>query len=354
MDFSAPGARILIVDDTKIQLKLAMNLLAPLGMQMDTAESGKEALALLQQRKYHLVFMDHMMPDMDGIETARRIRERKAGEVGIDNHEIPIIALTADTIEDAKHLFLEAGMNDFVAKPMQRELLYEVIQRWLPQELLVPQGVAKKSSEIPKEKEAGTMQEGTGLCGIDVAEGIRNAGSAQMLLQLFGDFYTLIDTKAAKIEKCMEEKRLQEYTIEVHALKNTARLIGAMELSECFWHLEQLGRAERLEEILRETPKVLAFYRTYKTKLEQYGRKATHTGAITDTQELRMYLRGIKDAVEAFDLDTMDAAMQQLEQCQLPESCRGLLEELKVFVADVAMEDIGTTVDKIQRELEKE
>ncbi|MCD7726565.1 MAG: ATP-binding protein [Clostridiales bacterium] len=130
--FKAPEARVLIVDDNLVNLRVAAGLMRPFGMQVDTAKSGAEALAKAQEKDYHLIFMDHMMPEMDGVETARKIRALEGGYY----KEVPIIALTANAISGAREMFVEEGLNDFIAKPINMKELSDKILEWLPFELL--------------------------------------------------------------------------------------------------------------------------------------------------------------------------------------------------------------------------
>ena len=131
-DFRAPGAKVLIVDDNLVNRKVAAGLMKPFHMQVDTAKSGKEAIELVQQKEYHLIFMDHMMPDMDGVETTHMIRNMD----GEYYNNVPIIALTANAISGVREMFLAEGMNDFIAKPIDIKELSEKILDWLPFELL--------------------------------------------------------------------------------------------------------------------------------------------------------------------------------------------------------------------------
>lgn len=131
-NFIAPEAKILIVDDNAINRMVAAGLLAPFQMQIDMAESGKMALSMVQEKKYDLIFMDHIMPDMDGIETTKNIRALD----GPYYKTLPIIALTADAMTESQKLFAEASMNGFVAKPIDMAQLTCVLLQWLPHELI--------------------------------------------------------------------------------------------------------------------------------------------------------------------------------------------------------------------------
>ena len=131
-NFIAPEAKILIVDDNAINRMVAAGLLAPFQMQIDMAESGKMALSMVQEKKYDLIFMDHIMPDMDGIETTKNIRALD----GSYYKALPIIALTADAMTESQKLFAEASMNGFVAIPIDMAQLTRVLLQWLPKELI--------------------------------------------------------------------------------------------------------------------------------------------------------------------------------------------------------------------------
>lgn len=309
--FTAPGARILVVDDNDMNCKVAKGLLAPLKMHIDIAKDGREALDMIVKNIYHLVFMDHMMPVMDGVEATQKLRAME------DEYcqTVPIIALSANAMKDARELFNAAGMNGFVAKPIDINEITRTIRKWLPESLMIYEG-------------------------IDVSEGIKNSGSQELFISLLGDFYTVIDSKANKIEKYLEDNLIKDFTIEVHALKSTSRLIGAMELSEEFKELEALGNAGDIEGIKAKTPSVLRHYRDYKEILKAYKKDNNAELRDVSPEEIIIYLQGIQDGVEAFDLDMVDEAMNKLLECKVSDDCNELMEELRVAVSDVAMEDI--------------
>lgn len=338
MNFTAPEARILIVDDNEMNRKVAVGLLKPFQMQIDVAENGKKALAMLEEKRYDLIFMDHMMPIMDGIEATKQMREKKEEYY----QKVPVIALTANAMTEAQKLFQEAGMNDFLAKPIDLRQFCMIIRKWLPGELIRENG-----SETEQESEPAEIEKLSEMEGIDVKEGIKYSGNAEMFVSLLGDFYKLIDTKAAKIETCIAEGLIKDYTIEVHAMKNTSRMIGAKELSQQFWQLEQYGNAQNETAIREETPKVLEHFRSYKKILKQYGTMQETQKREVSREEISMYLEGIQEAVEGFDMDAADGAMEKLEECKLPEKCIPLLESLRVSMADVAMEEIIETTKKM-------
>lgn len=377
MNFTTPEASVLIVDDNEINLEVTAGLLEPLQMKIDMADSGKRALQMARQKRYHLIFMDHMMPVMDGVETTRRLRQME------DEYyrTVPIVALTANALEDIGDEFKAAGMNDYLAKPVEMIDIYRCVLKWLPRKLIViPKskstgGTAVRKGEVETKaaanrpgagqtatpetagkpqtgEESGTKQKKAGgmlpdLPGINAQDGIKYTGSEKMWLKLLGDFYMLIDSKAGKIEKCLADGLIRDYTIEVHAMKNTARMIGAAHLSEWFFRMEKCGKAEDVETIMKETPGLIKEFKSFKEILRPYGEENNRKKREVPVSEVTARLTVMRDAMERFDLDAVDAAMQQLEQYRIPEKCSELMETLRVAVVDVNMKSVMDTADKM-------
>ncbi len=332
INFTAPEAKVLLVDDNEMNRIVAVSLLKPLQMKIDLAEDGKEAVEKIKSRHYDLVFMDHMMPVMDGVEATKLLRSME----GEYYRDLPIIALTANAMADACRGFLEAGMNDFVAKPIEMKEICARIKHWLPDELII-----KSAGTAPADEEEDV--EVPDIAGIDKAEGIKNSGSKALFLKLLGDFYRLIDMKSDKIEKCLADGMLRDYTIEVHALKSTARMVGAMKLSERFYELEKYGNAENAEALHRETPEVLALYRSYKEILKPFSQNADEGKEEISAQDLILKLKMLENAIQSFDMDTADDVMAELAQVRVPDECAEQMERLTAFYADLAMSEMIET-----------
>ena len=139
--FTLPRVRLLVVDDLPSNLKVTEGLLAPYKAAVETCLSGKEALDRIKQQDYDLIFMDQMMPEMDGVETTAAIRlwEKEQEELRNKNMvakqtKVPIIALTANAVSELKEMFIENGFNDFLAKPIDISKLDEILGRWIPKE----------------------------------------------------------------------------------------------------------------------------------------------------------------------------------------------------------------------------
>lgn len=331
LNFTAPQAHILVVDDNEMNLKVAKGLMEPYQMQVDTAENGKRALQMVQEKQYDIVFMDHMMPVMDGMEATAAIRNLE----GEAYQKLPIIALSANTTAEAKEMFLKGRMNDFIAKPIRVKELAKCILKWLPEEMVTMQEPSDGKGAGPEGTEEMPV-----IDGLDVAEGIKNCGSRKLFMELVGDFHKLINQKCTKLEKCLGDGMLRDYTIEVHALKNTARMIGAMELSQMFYRMEQLGNAGKQEEIEKSMPKLLELFRSYRQSLSEYAGKAKENQVQVSAETMKQTLMRLRDAMDSFDLDEADRAMKELETYAFPEELQPMLEQLSAYVADVAMEDV--------------
>lgn len=337
--FTAPQAQILVVDDNEINLKVARGLLAPYQMHIDSAENGEKAVQMVKEKHYDLVFMDHMMPVMDGIEATIQIRKLE----GDYYQKLPIIALSANATSDAKDMFLKAGMNDFIAKPIREKELEACVREWLPKELQI---VSDKAVDKKTETE-GHETEGLEIEGLDMEEGIKNCGSTELLMELIGDFYTMIDSKSARLEQYFEEGKIRDYTIEVHALKNNARMIGAIELSQQFYRMEQFGNEGKQQEIGQELPQLLKFYRSYKDKLSEFAKPAQENKVHVSGEKIKQTLVRLHDAVDSFDLDAADDAMNELDSYELPEELKPMAEQLRIYVTDVEMENIMELTQKM-------
>ena len=335
MNFTAPDACILVVDDNEINLEVTEGLLEPLHMQIDLADSGKKALRMIENKKYHMIFMDHMMPVMDGIETTERIRRTDSEYC----RNVPIIALTANALMDAREKFARAGMNDFVAKPIEMKEICKCIRKWLPEDLVIPTDPASR-----KTARDNALPE---LPGINAADGVKYSGGEKMWYKLLGDFYKLIDAKANKLEKCVADGLIKDYTIEVHALKNTARMAGAGQLSDWFHRMEDCGNAGDVETIEKETPELIREMKSFKEILRPYGEAGNQNRREATKEELTQILQRMRDAMDGFDLDGVDEAMAELEKVRIPDSCTQLMETLRVAVVDVMMEEVMNTADEM-------
>lgn len=337
IDFVAPDAKILIVDDNAINLTVAEGLLKPLQMQIDTALSGKEAIDKLSVEHYDMIFMDHMMPELDGVETTHIIRRLHP-----EYDMVPIIALTANVVEETRFMFLSEGMNDFVGKPIELRMIVSVIKRWLPSDKLLP--VSEAPTVEPKETPAPSEKHTLVIGDLDTVSALGLLGSEDLYWMVLKDYYNAIDKKIETIKNHQQNEDWKNYTTEVHALKSASRQIGAMELGDKAAALEKAGNELDLDTIQKNTDDALEQYRGYQTLLAPYFEEDAVSESnssdlpLIDASELRDYLNTLSTAVISLDLDQLEETIQQLGNYQFEEAHLVLYNKLKTAVENLDFE----------------
>ncbi|MDR2734584.1 MAG: response regulator [Spirochaetota bacterium] len=248
--YSFPSARLLVVDDMITNLRVAEGLLAPYRAVVDLCESGVEAIEFVKCREYDIVFMDHMMPGMDGIEAVAAIRALEGDESSPDRFRIlPIVALTANAIVGMREVFLENGFNDFLAKPMELSKLDEILVRWIPKEKRI------QETRI-EEPEKNMAKELPPIQGIDLKQGIaRTSGTLAGYRKVLSIFCKESDKRLAYFRDTpLTTESLSSYTIHIHALKSAMASIGALELSSEAARLEAAGMTGELTTVQKGLP----------------------------------------------------------------------------------------------------
>jgi len=344
--FVAPGANVLIVDDNIMNRQVAVGLLKPLQMHMETASSGYEAIEMIKKKDYDIIFMDHMMPEMDGVEATKKIRQLP----GEKYQTLPIVALTANAVSGVKEMFLKEGMNDFVAKPIEMGEIVKVLKRWLPKKAKEEGG--EQNTLRAEEVSVPALENGMpDLREIDTKAAIQYCGSEQIFWRLLEVFYRTIEHKADTIEAYAEHGDTKNYTIEVHALKSAAKLVGAMELSELAANLEQAGKKEDLSEIASGTKELLQMYRSFKQLLFPYM-KARNEWSKTklELESMVEKLNNLMYALGEYDLDRVDALVEELKNYTYNEAFEQMFAKVKLAVENVSYD---TGIVEIKAFLEK-
>ncbi len=217
--FTAPDVRVLTVDDNDVNQKIVRGLLEPHLIQIDCAGSGEEALEIIAQNEYDLVFMDHMMPGLDGIDTTKAIRAMP----GDYYKNVPIIALTANAVIGVKETFLESGMNDFLPKPIITTKLFEKLQKWLPAAKICKTG-SLTYNEMPTPE--------LKIKGIDVNKGVALiGGNFETYMSVLTSFYHDGLSKVVSIPSNLDSGDLHSFIVEIHAIAGSSASIGADALS---------------------------------------------------------------------------------------------------------------------------
>lgn len=327
-DFTAPEARILIVDDNAVNLTVAEGLLEPLKMKIDTVISGKDAIDAITNapNQYDIIFMDHMMPELDGVETTHIIRSFHP-----EYNEVPIIALTANAVEGTRDMFFRAGMNDFVAKPIEVRMLVSKVKQWLPVEKL------KKIHNISTG--ASTAKHTKIKVGdLDTAFAIKFIGDEALFWTVLKVYYRSIEKKAKLIKALEEQEDWTSYTIEVHALKSASKQIGAMALSERAAALERAGNARDSFVIHRDTDKMLKQYLAYLPVLEPFCAEEEDDSQNKKKivlETLHKCFASMRQALDELNMGGMEDVIEEMNQYSYESDQQEFFAQLREAVESV-------------------
>ena len=231
--FHAPEARILIVDDTLMNLTVAKGLLKDTQIVIDTAQSGMLSIKMASETKYDIILMDQRMPEMDGTEAMHRILEDETGP----NVQTPFICLTADAVSGARERYLAEGFADYLTKPIDSMALEKMLVRYLPSEKILL-GKGKKNGEVPEnDDEAYSRLE---EAGIDTSTGLMHCqNDGAFYRTILEEYVSGASEKRSDLDKYFEQKNWKDYSILVHSLKSTSKMIGAEDLYETAAALEK-------------------------------------------------------------------------------------------------------------------
>ncbi len=267
--FGTRNARVLVVDDNQVNLDVACGLLAYYGIAVDTALSGKEALRRVASQDYDIIFMDHMMPEMDGVETTRTIRA-----LGSKFETVPILALSANAVSGAEELFLASGMNDFLSKPIILKQLAEKLLKWLPPDRIVER---RQEAERERPPEHPIPSDIRHVENLNADEGIaRICGNEAVYRKILHTLVRTAEEKAPLLERLAAEMDLDNFRIEAHGLKSALASVGSAELSERARVLEMAAKEGKPGEIEEALPAFLTLLRQLavdvKSTLEKEGK----------------------------------------------------------------------------------
>ena len=229
-----PGIRALVVDDEPMNLIVAKGIFSGYGMNVISAESGEEAIELCKEKHFDIIFMDHMMPGMDGIETVKRLHSEKLNR----SADTPVVALTANAVSSAREMFMSAGFDGFVSKPIEITELERVLKRVLPKNAIV---YSEGSGETAAAGDEWAILDNS---GVDTERGLYySQGDEELYKMLLKRFVEESEEKKAALSRAYKDGDYRNYEIFVHALKSTSKMIGALELSDRAKELEELAKA---------------------------------------------------------------------------------------------------------------
>lgn len=358
--FAAPEARILVVDDNEMNLKVIGGLLAPTFVKLTNVMSGNACLEALGDSPegcpFDMVLLDHMMPEMDGVETLHILRETFS--------ELPVIALTANAATDGSDYYRSEGFNDYLAKPVDGRKLEETLAKYLPQELLksyddpeISDILLCASSDLDSEVAGGSGGSGNNsgknapavpgwlydTPGIDVGVGMKNCGGAASFMDALGTFYSTLEKNADEIENAYRDEKYDMYTIKVHALKSSARIIGAEELSKLAESMEAAGKSGDIEAIRENTGRMLAMYREYDEKLSGLDEEDEEDSSlpVIDEDTMADACGALSELADAMDYDGIEMVLDSLKEYRLSGSEKKLVKEITAALKELDWDGIS-------------
>lgn len=257
--FTAPDVKVLIVDDNMINRKVARGFLKKYAFDLSEAESGPEAVEMVRNTRYDIIFMDHMMPGMDGIEAADIIR-RDCGE----NGTAPVmVALTANVMEGMREHFLKCGFQDFISKPLDRKELNQLLLRWVPEKY-------RQAEEIEEESGVPPNPDEFRIDGLDMKEAMKYySGDEEDFVDLL-EIYFMDGKRKTELLREIVQSDILRYQIEVHGLKSASANIGAMDVSALAREQENAAAQGDRELIDDKFPVLMAEYETLLANIGQF------------------------------------------------------------------------------------
>lgn len=348
--FTAPEARVLVVDDNAVNRRVFVKLLKATQIQMEEAAGGEECLKLVRERAYDLIFLDHMMPGMDGITVLHKMKEWKEYPC----QDTPVVALTANAVTGAREMYLNEGFQDFLSKPVNPEKLEKMIMAMLPEEK-VTRGApvqAMPGDDKEESQELSLLE----LEGIDWKYARLYCRDEELLKDTIRQFYMGIESEAARLEEFLTKGELHSLRIQVHSMKNSAAMIGAVSLSGVARMLEYAARDGKTEWINNMTPAFVHEWRRMKEILAPVAQN----GELEEEREepdyelIRGLLHLLRNAIEQMDVDTADEIIKQLNHFTYPEAGMAkAVEALGLAVANLDEEQTMVWAEDLEQQIKQ-
>ncbi len=351
VSFEAPDARLLIVDDSEMNRKVIRGLLKTIKVQLDEASGGKECLELMRRNKYHLVFMDHLMPEMDGLETFEALKKEHL----CDN--TPVVAMTANTLSMSEEDYLNLGFAAFSVKPILPEKLQSMVYQLLDKNLITVKEIiqtdvshAEKVPEISKRDKKEQKKEDKKWDELPVVDGLdysyaalhfqNTAEFAEMAQFLVGVMHSDMTELKKYSADLSEPSALHDFRTKVHSMKNSAMTIGIVSLA---------GLAKTLEEAAKEenTPQIQLILPVFEEKWEKYRSLLEKNFAVSlsdkmeadpNSEEMKGLFAKLREAAEEMDIDALDSVMEKINGFVFPSEYEEKLEKIRLAALNFDVE----------------
>jgi len=317
LSFTAPEARVLIVDDISANLKVVEGLLSPYKMTLDFCECGAAAIEAVKSNRYDLIFMDYLMPVMSGLEATLSIR--KLTDCATNCKNIPIVALTANATGEAKAMFLQNGFDDFLVKPIDMVILHNLVKKWIPEE---------KQQKVSKSSAKADVTTRIKIAGIDVDRGIAMTGGIlDNYLDILRTYHQDGRQKLYELKDCMARGDMELYRVRVHALKGVSASIGALELSKAAEALELAEERSDYAFIQKNNPGFLMKLETLLDNIRPAIAEDLDTQAV-NMDVLKSELVKLKTAMTDYNLANINDYANNLQKYLLSADIGHIINEI--------------------------
>lgn len=354
-----PGVRALVVDDEEMNLFVAKGIFSDYGMEVVTASGGQEAIDIFEVEEFDVIFMDHMMPEMDGVEAMKILKRRSR-----DMKKSPvIIALTANAVSGAREMFLEEGFDEFVAKPIEATELERTLKKVLPISTIQYRDPGEESAFNRDEYvPAQIIQEDDPLDelakkGINIRAGLNYCrGDKNFYMELLNKFALDFDKKSKDIDAGFEKEDWADYRIRVHALKSSSKMVGADRLSELAAEMEASAKAAvedgaKSDYILSHEEELKNLYRDTALKVRQalgVGEDTPQELQEIDKGSFRDKLREIESCLETFEADRAEGLIKELSAYSMDgKKVSEILGEISSLIEDFDLNAAAEEVNKV-------
>lgn len=366
--FHAEDARILVVDDNEVNLKIVVGLAKNTKLQIDTALSAAEGLKLIRQHSYQLLLIDHMMPEMDGIEMLQHVKTMDGGIY----KDIPAVAITANALSGAKQTYLDAGFCGYLSKPIDPERFEQIIKDNLPQEYVTECGDGNGDTATEGQKTDGTsnpkQEEEWSIPGIDIAKALSYiGGSRELYISLLQTYLDGSEERIRKLEECKNKEDIFNYDITIHGLKGISASIGADSMAIAAAGLEEACKDPQtaMTYIQMNHDQVVSRYRELLEQIKKWLANIETDGkiekeAVTNITEMLTIISDLKTAVFEYKEKAACTCLERLYKTEIPELADemgakyyGILDKLYQYVSDYDMDKAYELAEKLETDIRR-
>lgn len=360
---SATEATVLVVDDNNVNLTVIKKLLNKALINVDTANCGSDAVKMASSNKYDIIFMDHLMPGIDGIESLHLIK-RDDCDLNINT---PTIILTANADSSIKDKYLAVGFDDYLGKPVKPEMLYKIVQKYVPDNKLIHMEIKNDNSSgkvyecqlthrIKTHKDTcikAQIENIRNVCNeLNTVSGIESCGSSETYIDVLEQYLQNGNETLLQIEQDLKKSDYHDYKIRVHSLKSTSSLIGAMELSNKALILEEAVTKGNTDIIIQETPGFLDDFKKMLQNLSiafspnENSEKDNEEKPPISKENFEAAISTIKEFISVFDFDSADYVIKELSMYSAPIDDEVFFKEIKKMIKNVDHDDLMPILER--------